>query len=94
MNNLNQHYRDLLGLDDAWRVDEVDLDLEDMQVVIELSHTGGTLSCPQCDQTCSQADKAPRRSWRHGVRGVTWIRCNSRRSSEPPLHAVAAWNVA
>jgi len=65
MNNLNQHYRDLLGLDVAWRVDEVDLDLDGMQVVIELSHAGGTLVCPECGQTCSQADRAPLRTWRH-----------------------------
>ena len=65
MNNLNQHYRDLLGLDTAWRVDKVDLDLDSMQVVIELSHAGGTLVCPKCERTCSQADKAPQRTWRH-----------------------------
>ena len=48
MNDLNQHYRDLLGLDDSWNVDEVDLDLTGTQVVIHLAFAGSELSCPEC----------------------------------------------
>lgn len=65
MNDLNQHYRDLLGLDDSWTVDDVDLDLGASQVRIQLSHAGGPLSCPECGNVCSRADTAPRRTWRH-----------------------------
>ena len=65
MNELNQHYRALLGLDDSWNVDEVDLDLPGNQVVIRLSHAGGKLQCPGCGESCAQADTAPQRTWRH-----------------------------
>ena len=65
MNDLNEHYRVLLGLDSAWRVDDVDLDLERQHVLIRLSHGGGKLTCPECGELCSQADTAPERTWRH-----------------------------
>src|SRR6056297_771271 len=64
-NDLNQHYRDLLGLDDSWNVDEVDLDLTGTQVVIHLSFAGSELSCPECGEACPRADTAPQRTWRH-----------------------------
>lgn len=65
MNDLNQHYRSLLGLDESWKVDNVDLDLPANQVTIFLSHAGGKLCCPECSDDCSRADTAPERTWRH-----------------------------
>ena len=65
MNSLNEHYRDLLGLDESWTVSDVDLQLEDNSVVIELAHRGGPLTCPECQISCGKADTAPARSWRH-----------------------------
>lgn len=65
MNDLNLHYSVLLGLDEFWQVDEVDLDLSKNQVVIQLSHTGGQLTCTGCGDQCSQADRGPERTWRH-----------------------------
>lgn len=65
MNDLNEHYSALLGLNDSWKVDDVDLDLDGNQVVICLSHLGGPLTCPECEQSCSEADRAPERTWRH-----------------------------
>ncbi len=65
MNDLNQHYRDLLGLDDSWTVADVALDLDQSQVVIELRHRGGPLVCPECSATCSRADTSGQRTWRH-----------------------------
>ncbi len=65
MSQLSEHYRLLLGLDDAWRVDSVDLQLEQQMVVIRLEHKGGVLLCPDCGGACSQADLAPERTWRH-----------------------------
>jgi transposase len=65
MNDLHQHYRGLLGLDESWNVDDVELDLQSSQVVIKLSHAGGPLVCPECKQACSRADTAPERTWRH-----------------------------
>ncbi len=65
MNDLNTHYRHLLGLSDDWKVVDVDLDLSASQVIIDLCHTGGKLCCPECNDRCSQADTAPKRTWRH-----------------------------
>ncbi len=65
MNSLNEHYRDLLGLDESWTVSDVDLQLKDNSVVIELAHRGGPLTCPECQSSCGKADTAPSRSWRH-----------------------------
>lgn len=69
MNDFNEHYRSLLGLDDSWIVDDVDLDLVSNCVCIQLEHAGGPVVCSQCGETCCQADKAPkpgrlhRKSW-------------------------------
>ncbi len=65
MNNLNEHYSNLLGLDESWKVDRVDLDLAGTEVVIHLLHAGGTLRCASCGESCTQADLAPKRTWRH-----------------------------
>jgi len=65
MNDLNTHYRQLLGLSDDWKVVDVDLDLSASRVIIDLEHAGGKLCCPECSQACSRADTAPKRTWRH-----------------------------
>ncbi|PHQ32496.1 ISL3 family transposase [Rhodopirellula bahusiensis] len=65
MNDLNQHYRLLLGLNDDWKVVDVDLDLNANRVIIDLEHSGGILCCPECSKTCSRSDTAPKRTWRH-----------------------------
>lgn len=65
MNDLKQHYRDLLGLNDSWLVDEVDLDLDANRVRIMLQHRGGSLQCPDCGQDAPGEDTAPQRTWRH-----------------------------
>ena len=85
MNDLNSHYRLLLGLDESWEVDHVDLDLEGNQVVIDLQHAGGTLCCPECQKNCSKFDDAPSRRWRHldTMQFATIIRANVPRSRCP-----------
>lgn len=65
MKTLNEHYSALLGLDSSWIVESVDLDLAGKQVVIQLSHSGGSLVCPECGASCSRADTSPERTWRH-----------------------------
>ncbi len=65
MNSLNEHYRDLLGLDDSWTVSKVDLQLEENSVVIEHSHRAGPSTSPECQGSCGRADTAPPRTWRH-----------------------------
>ena len=65
MNELNKHYRLLLGLDETWQVKSVDLSMESKRVVISLEHRGGRLTCPDCGVSCTRADTAPERTWRH-----------------------------
>lgn len=65
MSELTNHYRMLLGLDDSWRVEDVNLAPEDKKVEIRVAHVGGRLACPECGASCSQADLAPERKWRH-----------------------------
>jgi transposase len=63
--SLNDHYRQLLGLDADWEVRDVDLDLEGARVVVAIAHAGGRVTCPECGADCPIADHAPQRSWRH-----------------------------
>ena len=65
MGTLSTHYARLLGLDDSWRVDAVDLRLEERRVEIGLSHHVPGVSCPECGQSCGLADHAEERRWRH-----------------------------
>jgi transposase len=65
MSELSRHYRQLLGLDDHWNVESVELSLEQKRVVIVLQHMGKTVACPECSSSCSVNDYAPERSWRH-----------------------------
>lgn len=65
MNDLNQHYTALLGLDSSWKVESVDLDLPGNQVAIRVAHVGGKILCPECGEACSRHDTAPERTWRH-----------------------------
>ena len=65
MNDLNQHYSGLLGLDSSWSVDDVNLDLPGNQVVIRLSFVGDSVCCPECNKRCARHDTAPERTWRH-----------------------------
>lgn len=65
MNKLIEHYRLLLGLDASWEVSDVALSLEEQRVEILVSHTGASVTCPECDGVCTIADHAPERTWRH-----------------------------
>lgn len=65
MNELQTHYRLLLGLDSDWEVQEVDLSLEGRRLEIVLEFVGRELVCPDCGQASGRHDLAPERSWRH-----------------------------
>jgi transposase len=65
MSELTNHYRALLGLDDSWEVGAVDLQPDAKRVEIALRHRGGKIACPECGASCSRADLAPERTWRH-----------------------------
>jgi transposase len=65
MASLEKHYHALIGLDENWTVQNVDLDIMKNSVVIKLLFKGKKVVCPVCDDACSIADHAPERSWRH-----------------------------
>jgi transposase len=65
MSELTNHYRLLLGLDASWKVSDVSLSLEGKCVEIVVAHAGGRVVCPDCGESCSIADHAPERTWRH-----------------------------
>jgi transposase len=65
-NELQKHYRLLLGIQSPWQVKNVKLELSDKRVEIELAWTeGAKAQCPVCGQDCSLYDYAPERTWRH-----------------------------
>src|ERR1700757_3563103 len=65
--SLEQHYRRLLGLEEPWVVEAVDLDLAAQRVEIRLRAQVNTrgLKCPECRKWASLYDHAPERRWRH-----------------------------
>jgi len=65
MNELNEHYRLLLGLDSNWKVQQVNLSLEERQVDIFLEFVARSVVCPECGAECGKHDQAPERTWRH-----------------------------
>ena len=65
METLATHYARLLGTDDSWRVEAVDLRLEDRRVEIRLKHVGSGVMRPDCGRDCGLADHADERRWRH-----------------------------
>ncbi len=65
METLATHYARLLGTDDSWRVEAVDLWLEDRRVEIRLKHVGSGITRPDCGRDCGLADYADDRRWRH-----------------------------
>jgi len=65
--SLEQHYRRLLGLQEPWVVEAVNLDLAAQRVDIRLRAQVETrgLPCPDCRNWASLYDHAPERRWRH-----------------------------
>jgi transposase len=66
MQDLDEHYLNLLGLGEPWSVADVDLNLQEMRVRIHIEHELGVgVECPNCGAACTIADHAPERKWRH-----------------------------
>jgi hypothetical protein len=65
MDTLSLHDARLLGLDDSWRVESVDLQIEDRRVEIRRSHVGSEVFCPECGGACGLAYHADERRRRH-----------------------------
>jgi len=59
-------YRRILGIEDPWFVDSVDLKLEAGEVHVYLRHDEvADWLCPECGAKCKLYDHQPERQWRH-----------------------------
>ena len=59
-------YAQILGIREPWRVERVDLKLNEGEVHVHLTHGEGLQwPCPECGQGCSLYDHQPERCWRH-----------------------------
>lgn len=64
--SLEGHYHQLLQLTEGWEVKSVDLDMKVRRVSLRLEHRRGVrVICPECGASCTIADHAPERTWRH-----------------------------
>jgi transposase len=61
-----QLYQRILGLEEPWKVKDVELDVDAGRVDIRVEHESGVLwACPECGRTLSCYDHADERAWRH-----------------------------
>jgi transposase len=64
MNDKNL-YTQILGISSPWEVTKVDLNIEDEEIVIEISYKSAKGICPECGTVCSVHDHREERRWRH-----------------------------
>ena len=65
MEQIEEHYEKLLGLDSNWEVTSVTFSTQRKQVDIEINYNAEQACCPKCEQSCSIYDPQALRSWRH-----------------------------
>ena len=59
-------YRCLLGVNEPWTVERVELDMERQRVDVHVGHAKGTrFACPECGRELAVYDHAGERTWRH-----------------------------
>jgi transposase len=59
-------YRHLLGLNEPWTVERVELDMARQHVDVYVDHPSGTrFACPECGQASAVYDHLAERVWRH-----------------------------
>ena len=54
----------MLGIESPWRVEDVELNLGEGEVLVRVGHGGSALRCPECDVGSAGYDSRERR-WRH-----------------------------
>ena len=61
-----QLYAQILGITSPWSVDRVELELNDGDVDVYLTHdVNASWCCPECGLSCPLHDHEPLRAWRH-----------------------------
>lgn len=59
-------YQRILGLDEPWRVESVELNVQDKRVEVRLAHPQGQRwPCPECGVELAGYDHSQERTWRH-----------------------------
>jgi transposase len=59
-------YRHLLGINEPWTVERVELDMTRGQVDVYVGHSKGVrFACPECEQEHAVYDHSAERTWRH-----------------------------
>ena len=72
METLSSHYARLLGLDDSWRVESVDLQIEDRLVEIRLSVSAHHRHPLAASVGPEGAHEKSRRKWPTGIQRGAW----------------------
>lgn len=83
-------YRHLLGINEPWTVERVDLDITRGQVDVYVGHAKGVrFACPECGQEHAVYDHSAERVWRHldSCQFMTYLHASPPRVS-CPLHGV------
>lgn len=63
---LPEHYQQLLGLTDPWKVESINLDTEQLTLTVRVIwEPGHKAPCPACQAPCTLENHRDERSWRH-----------------------------
>jgi len=79
-------YRHLLGLNEPWTVERVDLDMARQHVDVYVDHPiGMRFACPDCGKECAVYDHLAERVWRHldSCQFLTYLHASPPRISCP-----------
>lgn len=77
--NEKQLYQQLLGLNEDWEVNDVEIDFVTLKVDVFIVKSDKTkCKCPDCDKECSIYDTREERNWRHlnTMQFKTMLHCN------------------
>jgi len=61
---LCEHYGRMLGLTDGWKVEGVDLSLQERELKLRLAWGKEGAVCPECGKSLPRHDLSPERKWR------------------------------
>lgn len=93
--DLNQHYRQLLGLSDPWVIINVDLKISEKRIEISIEWPDKYMvQCPVCSKHCAVHDHREEKTWRHldTMQFQTIIKSRVPRSN-CPTHGIKTINV-
>jgi transposase len=74
--NTNNFYGQLLGIEEPWLIENVELDMDEKRVDISVKYSAKTARC-QCGKECKIHDRSDSRTWRHldTCQMMTYIHC-------------------